>query len=241
MPPSAPPTADALAALASAMLYAGVGVGLLFALMVCLCFSPLTEYTEGVRECSRSTIKLLRTLYGADDSQHAAFKAVEKAAADKADACGSRNSEWASLTQDRFAAERAAKTEAEVEQLRRQLRHAVRDAEGRVSAAQQAEARRAALVAERDHVADEAAGTIEGVMLDADKWMEEARNAPPEQKAHMTFLARTMASVGSAALEPYAPAARGSHFALRLSSPVSCDCLSSWTAYATTLPSRVIV
>ena len=94
--------------------------------------------------------------------------------------------------------------EADVEELRRQVSAAVRAAEVTKQTADEAAARRRSLLAEAGHVADETAGQIEQVMLEAHAWEEEAYRRFPEQAEQIAFMARTMDACGQTALEPSA-------------------------------------
>ena len=91
-----------------------------------------------------------------------------------------------------------------MEELRRQVSAAVRAAEVTKQTADEAAARRRALLAEAGHVADEAAGQIEQVMLEAHAWEEEACRRFPEQAEQIAFMVRTMDACGQLALEPSA-------------------------------------
>ena len=91
-----------------------------------------------------------------------------------------------------------------MEELRRQVSAAVRAAEVTKQTADEAAARRRSLLAEAGHVADETAGQIEQVMLEAHAWEEEAYRRFPEQAEQIAFMARTMDACGQTALEPSA-------------------------------------
>ena len=63
-------------------------------------------------------------------------------------------------------------------------------------------ARRHALMAEADHVGDQAADEIEAVITESKQWADEARrHLPPSAAAHVDFMASTMRACGAAALE----------------------------------------
>jgi hypothetical protein len=187
MPPSPPPAAIAQEALLQTILLASAGAVVVTAAGLALCFwsSPFTDVRTSVSCCAR----WWRDMYGSAEDGSLPAPILEQLVARAANGRPTSASEWA---------------EADVEELRRQVSAAVRAAEVTKQTADEAAARRRSLLAEAGHVADETAGQIEQVMLEAHAWEEEAYRRFPEQAEQIAFMARTMDACGQTALEPSA-------------------------------------
>lgn len=204
MPPSSPPAALEAAAAKRMTLILSVCVGLLAAIAACFCVVPYTT----LRACAISVCVACYSLYSDDADRNPGSSSAFSA--DKADSDAPKAHVWKLETiEEREAAKaHAAIGEADVARLQTELAAAVADAEERVEAAAQADARRTALLAEASHVSDEAAGVIEEVVRESRVWADDARRHAPQQADQVQFMAQTMVACGHAALAPGATAAQ---------------------------------
>lgn len=205
---------------------AGFAVAALASLAVLCCFltkdSARGTFDWWCGRCARDCLAIY-----SDDANQARRKQLEQSAKQRRDAAqdamSRRRSVWAIGTSasflsrggssaagaeggepSEFVRQLRAQTEAEVVELRAELEGQLERTQALQRANAQAEAKRQALQAESQHVADEAAGTIEAVLLESGTWAEQAKLRAPEMGAHIDFMVNTMHACGQEALEPKA-------------------------------------
>ena len=200
------------------MLFGGLGLGLLTILCIIYCFLPMAEVNKWARWLCFACYSFCKDVYSDKFAQGEGLD-HQLEGGEAADGLPgkpgprSRGNEWSAVVgkdksaYGKVAAEHAALRAQAVDKLHAELAGALSEAEESRSSIAEAEARRAALLAEAAHVSDEMASLVEAVMGEAAKVAEEAKwRGDHATSQHIDFMARTMRSCGSAALEPTASA-----------------------------------